>query len=262
MDNFKLVYKDKFEKTKYGLVELGSHELVEAFESGSNIVLKGLPEDDAVLCTDTKTYLVRQVNTSNSMLLVTRSYLNEQYVVHDDLSSTIELLPCLARTNRIDDLLTESSYSGSKNETDIRKTKTLYTYQDLLSIVQASEHELRAALKERGAFEHEGYYRLFDKGFLFRLFDSLVTSAVLLGIDFNNMTLEQAKQCILEEMSAVDEEEVIPDNVLLASIKSLIANDVDQNDAILQFDEHKICRFLGEWLLTNPRVKKPLLMSM
>lgn len=34
MASSKLVYKDKFEKNAYALVELGTPELLEAFESG------------------------------------------------------------------------------------------------------------------------------------------------------------------------------------------------------------------------------------
>ncbi|OBZ81941.1 Sister chromatid cohesion protein DCC1 [Choanephora cucurbitarum] len=254
MSSSRLIYNHQFEKNAYSLIELSSSELVEAFESGDEIVIKGLPEDEAVLCTNRKTYSVRQVNTSNSMLIVTDDQLD--ITIHDDLSNTIELIPCLARTSRIDDLLAESSYSGSRNDAHIKSTKTLYTYQDLLSLVQASEGELIDALRMRGAFEHEGYYRLFDREFLFRLFDSLVTNAILHQSDFKHMSLGEAKSCIRDEIGAVDEEEIVPDHVLLASIRMFAQHDVSQDEQILEFDEAKICRFLGEWLLANPRNKR------
>lgn len=124
--------------------------------------------------------------------------------------------------------------------------------------MQASENELLDALHHKGAFEHEGYFRLFDKGYLFRLFDSLVTNAILHGSDFKCMSLKEAKMCITEEMNAVeeDESELVPDHVLVACVNAFVSDPVDVNngDAALEFDHQKICRFLGEWLLTNPRV--------
>lgn len=124
--------------------------------------------------------------------------------------------------------------------------------------MQASENELLDALQIKGAFEHEGYFRLFDRGYLFRLFDSLVTNAILHGSDFKCMSLKEAKICITEEMNAVeeDESETLPDHVLVACINAFVSDPVDteNEDSALEFDHRKICRFLGEWLLTNPRV--------
>ncbi|KAK4520098.1 uncharacterized protein ATC70_008228 [Mucor velutinosus] len=258
MASSKLVYKDKFEKNAYALVELGTPELLEAFESGIDIVIKGLADDEAVLCTESKTYIVRQVNTSNSLLLTTKDPMSNQHIVHDDMSSTIELLPCIARLNRIDELLKESSYSGSENERDVINNKTLYTYFDLLSVVQASENELLDGLKARAAFQIDGYYRLFDQSYLYHLFDLFVTNASVHSYDFKQMTLAQAKLCITEEMNAVDQEDSIPDQVVIACINAFVTEHVDINDQdkILEFDNAKICRFLGQWLLSNPRNKR------
>ncbi|KAI8638869.1 sister chromatid cohesion protein Dcc1 [Parasitella parasitica] len=257
MTSSKLVYKDKYEKNSYSLIELGSSELVEAFESSNGIVIKGLADDEAVLCTESKTYIVRQVNTSNSLLLVTKESASDQYTVHDTISSTIELLPCVPRLDRIDKLLKDSSYSGCENERDVIMNKTLYSYHDLLSIIQASECELLDALAARAAFRLDGYFRLFDKTYLHHLFDLFVTNATVHSYDFEQMTLEQAKLCITEEMNAVDQEDNIPDQVVTACINAFVTDhvDINDNDKVLTFDHAKICRFLGEWLLSTPRNK-------
>ncbi|CEP14108.1 hypothetical protein [Parasitella parasitica] len=255
MASGKLVYKDKFEKNSYSLIELGSDELVDAFESSTKIAIKGLANDEAVLCTESKTFIIRQVNTSNTVLLVNTESTPDQHVIHGATTSTIELVPCTPRLNRIDTLLKESSYSGSENEPDIIKNKTLYSYHDLLSIIQASENQLLDALEAKAAFQLDGYYRLFDRNYLHHLFDLLVTNATVHSYDFAQMTLAQAKLCITEEMNAVDQEETVPDQVVVASINAFVTHRVDVNDddTRLTFDDAKICRFLGEWLLSNPR---------
>lgn len=79
-------------------------------------MIKGLPEDEAVLCTDSKTFVVRQVNTSNSIILIEKEVRDQRSYVHDDVSNTIELLPCIARLSRLDELLKDTSYSGPENE--------------------------------------------------------------------------------------------------------------------------------------------------
>lgn len=253
----KLVYKEKFEKNSYSLLELASPALIEAFESGSSIVIKGLPEDEAVLCTDSKTFVVRQVNTSNSIVLVNKSTQDQKSYVHDDVSNTIELLPCIARLGRLDELLKETSYSGPENESSL-DSKKFYTFSDLLSVVQASEKELLEGLSVRGAFEHEGYYRVLDRDFLFRLFDSLMTNSTTNQISLDHMSLGEAKRCFIDEQRQLGQEEDIPDNVLTAAINVMIKdiNHGGDESFTLTFCQEKTCRFLGEWLLTNPEGKR------
>lgn len=91
----------------------------------NSIVIKGLAEDEAVLCTHDKTFMVRQVNTSNSIILIDRDEKEEQHRVQDNLSHTIELLPCLARTSRLDELLGKSCYSGEENEAALKASEVI-----------------------------------------------------------------------------------------------------------------------------------------
>lgn len=221
----------------------------------NSLIIKGLPEDEAVLCTESKTYIVRQVNTSNSIVLLDRHERQGRHYVHDDVSNTIELLPCLARLGRLDDLLRESSYSGQENEEELMKSKTFYTLEDLLSTVQASKQELLTGLEKRGAFLHQSHYRLFDKDYLFRLFDSLMTNSTIRGISIDNMMMIEATNCILEEMKKTEgnDDLYIPDNVLKACIDQFT---IKSSNSFLKFDHAKVCRFLGEWMLTNPRGKR------
>ena len=82
------------------------------------LVIKGLPEDEAVLCTHDQTFSLRQVNTSNSLLLARKEEPTDDPNLHviDDLSHTIEVIPCLARLTRIDELLQPTKYAGEAAE--------------------------------------------------------------------------------------------------------------------------------------------------
>lgn len=126
----------------------------------------------------------------------------------------------------------------------------MYSLQDLLSVVQASEQELLEGLKERGGFEHEGYYRLFDKDYLLELLDYLLTNLLIHGLDIQEITLNQAKECVRE--GSQEERVEIPDDILEAMLKQFSRF---EGEAI-RFDRGKMCRFLGEWILLNPKGKR------
>ncbi|KAG0177819.1 Sister chromatid cohesion protein DCC1 [Apophysomyces sp. BC1021] len=238
-----LTYAHDFEKNSYRIIELGSEDLVSAFQSGSGVVIKGQPDDEAVLCTATKTFSIHQVNTSNSILLATGG--NNMIHVVDDVSSTIELLPCVARLGTIDTLLEPTMYAGSRNESNL-SDKKFYSYDNLLSLVQASEAELTVGLKARNAFVIDGKCRLLERTYLNRLLDILFTNATINGFDIGSISLENAKKCIRE---GLDIDESIAEPALTAFIQSFVSNTEDISS--LSFDEHKVCRFIGEVILSS-----------
>lgn len=65
-----LVYGNEFDQNEVELLEL-SPELLALVESGEQqLCFKGGPDDEAVLCTKDKTFLVKRVETSNTLLLM------------------------------------------------------------------------------------------------------------------------------------------------------------------------------------------------
>ena len=64
------MYGDDFDHNEVELLEL-SPELLALLESGEGqLCFKGGPDDEAVLCTRDKTFLVKRVETSNTLLLM------------------------------------------------------------------------------------------------------------------------------------------------------------------------------------------------
>lgn len=53
-------------------------------------------------------------------------------------------------------VLSKSSYKGSELENEVLTSNKIYTFADLSTIIQASDDELKNALKEIGAFEIDG----------------------------------------------------------------------------------------------------------
>ncbi|KAI7852430.1 sister chromatid cohesion protein Dcc1 [Circinella umbellata] len=251
-----LIYSNDFHKGTYSLIELSNDKIAEAIESSGELVIKGLPEDEAVLCTHDQTFSLRQVNTSNSLLLARKELSNDSILhVIDDLSHTIEVIPCLARLTRIDDLLQPTKYAGEAVEHK-NANKEQYSYQELLSIIQASEAELRQGLSERNAFELNGKYRILERSFMHGLLDALITNATIAELNLDAMPLEAAKDCIRQ----YHEDGVnIPDPVVMACLKafSTTSDNIDNDgELILKLDQYKVCRFMGEVILASARGKE------
>lgn len=131
-----------------------------------------------MLCTPISTFQLRTVNLSNSQLVcqTPRSpALDETLEIRDICHQVIECVPTAANLDRIRTILRDSQWQGLGSEVNAgdhsskrRKTshggqeggrKTgvkTWTRAQLESVIQASEVELAAGLKERHVIEYEG----------------------------------------------------------------------------------------------------------
>ncbi|KAI8060795.1 sister chromatid cohesion protein Dcc1 [Gongronella butleri] len=248
-------YSPSFTKGRYLLLQLDHDELVDELESGSKVTIKGLPDDEAVLCTRKSTYTLRQVNTSNSLLLCSKPASDDaSFQVHDDLGCTIELLPSLGRTHRLELLLRNTKYAGPEQEDAVRARCSiggddtrLYTWDDLLSVVQASEHEVLAALDAMNAYLLDGYYRTTEHAYQHRLLDAMATTATIQGVDLMSASIDQLHECLDQDYPDV------PRAVRHAFFKAFVK---DMDAPLVALDIDKVTRFLGHTLLEAERGKE------
>ena len=91
-------------------------------------MIKGAPEEDAVLCTADKTYTIRSVVLSNSVCVVTpdpNSSLAEEeepveeVFIRDQLNEVIELVPCVPRLHKLKSLLRGREYDEGHEDDDM-----------------------------------------------------------------------------------------------------------------------------------------------
>ena len=90
----------------------------------NSLVIKGQPNEDAVLCTDTKTYTVRSVVLSNSMLVVTPPTdtpdgSERDVVIRDQIHDVLELVPSLPRLQKLDGLLRGREYDEGHSDEEM-----------------------------------------------------------------------------------------------------------------------------------------------
>jgi sister chromatid cohesion protein DCC1 len=167
--------------------------------SDFRMVLRGQPDEDAVLCTQSKTYAMKFVGTSNSVLLVPPANLSDENLQANDSNNSdekvvanvikvvpgnMELIEVSPRLDKLRLLLSENTYRFDENDMetleDNQESKTgLYSWNDLIDNIQASDEELRLGLQALSAVEINGYWRLVDESYMDMILGMLLKNAVL-----------------------------------------------------------------------------------
>ena len=101
------------ESGNFRLLEL-TPDLLKSIESNDNSpptwAIKGNPSEDAVLCTDDKTYSIRSVSLSNSVLVVTPGEAQDQIVIRDTGHELLQVAPVLPKVHKLVGLLRGREY--------------------------------------------------------------------------------------------------------------------------------------------------------
>ena len=89
------------------------------------LTIKGDPEDDAVLCSAERTYGMRSIGLSNTLLVVTpvpddcaSQFADDAVVIRDQLNEIIELTPSVPKLHKLSRVLKDRQYDESFEEDD------------------------------------------------------------------------------------------------------------------------------------------------
>ncbi|XP_071449471.1 sister chromatid cohesion protein DCC1 [Hetaerina americana] len=229
-------------------------ELLASIQEGNSFVIRGLEEDEAVLCSEDATYEIRGAETSNSLLLIPglrlpddmRDSTGENRIVEGKTVVSVihnyyELRRCQPRVNKIPHLLESSVYRGRERETEV--SGPLYSFEDLLDIVQCSKKELTDALAENEAYNIRGFWRLLDFDYHFR-----VLTYILNLVEENSWPFDQVRKSeTLESLS-----ELVPPEILEKCFDyytDTTSMPTEKGEMLYSLKEDKVCRFLAKVLL-------------
>lgn len=192
----------------YKLLEL-NEDVLQQIQQGQTLSFKGGLSEKIVLCTDNKTYDVKEAEISNSLLLIPNLKSAQQTstsplkspknnmsnksmdnsVEDDDMGQNgcriLERRPVLKifheyfecreinpRFRKLNDLLQLTRYFGPENEYCIDRN-LLFTYQQLLNTVQCSRAEFSKGLQEYRVIEVDGRMRILEYEFVFQVLNSV-----------------------------------------------------------------------------------------
>lgn len=230
----------------------------------SRISLRGQPDEDAVLCTQSKTYAVKFVGNSNSVLLIPptdqfphksniKKCTGEEVVasVIKVALGNMELVEIAPKVDKLKLLLSMNPLKlGELTETDdldemIDVDTGLYRWNDLTDMIQASDEELRTALNALSAVEINGYWRTVDDNYMDAILNILLQNSIL-----NDWSLD-----------ALNEDEVV--GVLVSDgFTQKIARHCLQvfgskveGDSLWRLDEQKVCVHFARGILKGGKMK-------
>ncbi|KAJ3049463.1 Sister chromatid cohesion protein DCC1 [Rhizophlyctis rosea] len=286
-----LYFADDFDPRQYRLLELPKElaalldtpqpRTVVGNKQPSCFVVRGQESDEATLHTENKTYTVRDVQTSNTLLLAKPSNRHPTdfateiaadpsivtelqnsdsetssilpawvdtahvYEVQDCISNYLELTLTQPRVGKLREILEPCLYAGPKEEARVDQ-KLLYTTESLHELVQASNEELLQGLKEVEALEIDGHWRLLDPAYQETVLRLLIVSAIADDIPLSHMTLEDAARLLND----ADDDDGIPKSVSMHVLIAFADKD-GENEQTYAISSSKVCRFLGQQLLAN-----------
>ena len=173
-ETFALHYDADFHSRKYELLEVSDDVYEQLMDTNGDedtpttIEFKGEPDEEAVLCTKTKTFVVKRVETSNTLLLCAPPGALDDGTIevdengrkiaktHAQVSSHLDLTEIAPRLDKLKMML-EKKFMLRKSSVEEEQEEeeegtadgdeTSYGFDFLLSKVQASEMELKNALE-------------------------------------------------------------------------------------------------------------------
>lgn len=236
------------------LLEVNEH-ILEQLDEGDVISFRGNKQDDAILCTKNRTYEVKEAEISNSWLLVPDLRLSKTTSMGEITERTMErrniikiftsyyevkeTKPNLANLST---LLAPSSFNGLEYESAI-DSKTLYTWQKLQNELQASDYELKQALRNFLIADINGYLRLIS-------FDVEARSLNLMLDYFGEQSgeLDEVdKESIYECLKEVIYEPVF--NAIFERYTEKSTKTKDDGSPLYKCNEEKCCTMVAKILL-------------
>ncbi|XP_018314425.1 sister chromatid cohesion protein DCC1 isoform X2 [Mycetomoellerius zeteki] len=229
-------------------------------------ILKGLNQEDALsfrgnkhdntmLCTQTRTYEVREAEISNSWLLVPNLKLGKATDIKEVAERTIErhnvkkifnLYYEVKETKpdliRLSSLLNSSSFNGLEYESTIDQN-ALYSWERLQNELQASDEELKQALSDFLIAEINGYLRLVSFDIEARSLNLILDYFEGQSWELNEVdkesTYEYSKELIYEPVF----------DVIFKRYTEVSTKTKDDGSLLYRFDEEKCCAVIAKILL-------------
>lgn len=243
-----LVFSTPLLSDEYRLMEV-SPALADRILAGDKLVFRGEPDDFPVLCSKNQSFDVKEVDISNTMLLLPEFHFNEEADACGN-SRTIRKVIAMERnflelreikivsTTRLKELLRESALNFNDR---ISENKKLYTVADLLDVVQMSEMELQKALEEMPVITLNGYIRMLSAEYCDRLVTELVDCLdddEEPGINLRSVDIECLKGALIKHLP----DKNIPPEAVDWLIRSYCDTIAESGTLKYIINERAICR--------------------
>ncbi|EGC38577.1 hypothetical protein DICPUDRAFT_28467 [Dictyostelium purpureum] len=198
-------FSNEYPSNKYKFLE-ANQEILDELKKNKKLVIKGGLNEDAVLCTEDKTFAIRAGHTSNSMLLITKD--NENIV--STLQYHLELTEIQPKLNPLRDLFLERSIKTSddldnniqdadeddENGENNKKRIIGLTYKEIINNTQSSEKEIQQFLQKLNTLCYNDKYFIFSESYEFKILELILTEITINNWSLENIPIEKCKDNI------------------------------------------------------------------
>ncbi|CAA3022520.1 sister chromatid cohesion DCC1 [Olea europaea subsp. europaea] len=232
------------------------------------VTIRGQPDEDAVLCTQSKTYALKYVGTSNSVLLIPPSdkAVKECNDINIPVASVIKVAPGIMevvevapKLDKLKFLLSQNPYSFDEaSDMDIsheRMNTGLFSWDNLVDEVQASNEELRSGLQALSAVEIYGYWRVLDDKYMDMILNILLHDVILNDWSFNALNEDEVLRAL--------ETDGFPCNIAMHCLK-VYGNKVEEHvggSCVWRLEERRICVHFAREILKSSKMKMEKFMA-
>ncbi|XP_058462390.1 sister chromatid cohesion protein DCC1 [Malaya genurostris] len=270
-----IYYPDNFapDLSNLKLLEVDDHILQEIKE-GKSVSFKGALNEKVVICTDSRTYDVKEAEISNSLLLVphlkqaqatSRSPIKSpKGGINTSLDSSteeadeeVDSIDEIERKNvvkifhdyfecrqvkpkyrKIIDLLRLTRYSGAENEHLVDRS-LLFRFKQLLDTVQCSREEFQEGLKKYRAIEFEDRIRMLHSEYEYR-----VMTLMLALIAENSWELDE-----IDKAATIDALDGIVPYEIVDRIFDVYTVPSERVESCFRYREDLVCSLFAENIL-------------
>lgn len=247
-------FSEELDNEKLKLLEVDKKTL-ETLEAGKSLVIRGEKNNSAIMCTDDKTFELKEAEMSNSLLVIPDCVFGSDISaegcpklsglkVVSSLQTYYEMRPVRPKLEKLKLLLEKNQYSGQECEEDSEHLGPKFTTENLLDIVQASEKELFEGLRVIDALQIEGYWRLLEFDFLTQVLSHILQLTeeedwLFAGVPVKSccdVLGELYLRCVVEHVLRIYSEDT---------------ENSASDDELLKLSEDKICRFFAKLTIKN-----------
>ncbi|KAI0063592.1 hypothetical protein BV25DRAFT_1824151 [Artomyces pyxidatus] len=219
-----------------------------------NLTIKGGADDDAVLCTADKTYSIRSVVLSNSVLVVTPvseegddSIDTRKIAIQESLHEILELVPTVPKLHRLGGLLRgmewDDGHEDDEFDDDSQKIKRRrFTYEQARMELQASEQELVKALKDRHILVIDDALRPIPPPYLHTILELLLAHLA-------SLTQQHDAASVTDLTRALEYEHEVDRRVVCQVMRWF--GEIDESGDIWKMDVEAVVRQIGLGILRN-----------
>ncbi|KAM9979498.1 hypothetical protein ACTFIY_008764 [Dictyostelium cf. discoideum] len=254
-----ITFSSDYPDTNYRFLE-ANQEILDQIKNNKKIVIKGSLTDEAVLCTDDKTFTIRAGHTSNSMLLVSK----DTNKIKVALQYHLELTEIQPKLNVLKDLLYSKAIN---NSLDFEDDENLlgFSFDEIIDRIQSSEKEIQQYLLKLNTLIHKNRCIVLSENYEFKILELILSEATIGAWKLDNIPIDKcienirAPEFIIKHCLQLYSKQKSSTNSSGGSsgsnggeeIKGYGDDDKDNDEInICSLDFNKVCIFRAKQLLT------------